>query len=198
MKKLVFATHNAGKLLEMQQLLAPTGIELVTPDTLGIPDVEETGLTFVENAILKARHALQYTDLPVLADDSGLEVDALQGEPGLYTARYAGYPRSSDANMAKLLAKLEGVPDAKRTARFYCVLVLLRYANDPAPVIAQGSWYGRILTAPIGTAGFGYNPVFYVPTHHCSAAQLADDVKNQLSHRAQALQALLKEIAAWV
>jgi len=156
-----------------------------------VADAEETGLTFVENAILKARNAAQHTGLPALADDSGLEVDALHGAPGIYSARYAG-PMASDAeNLGKLLAMLKDVPEEKRGAHFQCVLVYLRHALDPTPLICQGAWEGRILTAPRGTSGFGYDPVFFVPSHACSAAELPAETKNVLSHRGQALRQLL-------
>jgi len=157
----------------------------------GVTDAEETGLTFVENAILKARHASSHTGLPAIADDSGLEVDALNGAPGIYSARYAGSGASDQANLEKLLAALQDVPEAQRSARFQCLLVYLRHAGDPTPLICQGTWEGRILFTPRGEYGFGYDPVFHVPTHDCSSAELAPELKNSLSHRGQALRKLV-------
>ena len=160
-----------------------------------VPDIEETGLTFVENAILKARNAAQHTGRPAIADDSGIEVDALNGAPGIYSARYAGIGASDQANLEKLLTELGDLPEEKRTARFQCLMVYMRHANDPTPLICQGSWEGRILFKPQGENGFGYDPVFYVPTHDCSSAELPADVKNSLSHRGQALSKLLAALA---
>lgn len=194
-KTIVLASSNAGKVREFNQLLAGLRLEVVPQSRFDVADAEETGLTFVENAILKARNAAQHTGLPALADDSGLEVDALHGAPGIYSARYAG-PKASDAgNLEKLLTMLKDVPEAERGARFQCVLVYLRHALDPTPLICQGTWEGRILTAARGTSGFGYDPVFLVPTHGCSAAQLPADVKNALSHRGQALRQLVAALA---
>jgi XTP/dITP diphosphohydrolase len=156
-----------------------------------VPDAEETGLTFVENALLKARNAAAHTGLAAIADDSGIEVDALHGAPGIYSARYAGAGASDQANLEKLLAVLRDVPEAARTARFQCLLVYLRHADDPTPLICQGTWEGRILDAPRGENGFGYDPVFYVPTHDCTSAELPPEVKNALSHRGQALRKLV-------
>lgn len=188
--KVVLATSNAGKLREMQQVLAPLGFEVVSQGEYGVADAEETGLSFVENAIIKARNAARHTGLPALADDSGLEVDALAGAPGIYSARYAGAGAGDAANNHKLLAELaqRGVTDA--AARFQCVLVFMRHAQDPVPVIAQGSWEGRILAAPRGSQGFGYDPLFLVPGEGCSAAELPPQRKNALSHRGQALRQL--------
>ena len=195
MKEIILASSNQGKVREINQLL--TGLDLnVHPQTeYGVPDIEETGLTFVENAILKARNAAQHTGLPAIADDSGIEVDALRGEPGIYSARYAGEGASDQANLEKLLAELGDLPVEKRTARFQCLMVYMRDANDPTPLICQGTWEGRILFEPRGENGFGYDPVFYVPTHDCSSAELAADVKNSLSHRGQALRKLLAAFA---
>jgi XTP/dITP diphosphohydrolase len=195
MKEIILASSNQGKVREINQLL--TGLDLhVQPQTeYGVPDIEETGLTFVENAILKARNAAQHTGLPAIADDSGIEVDALRGEPGIYSARYAGAGASDQANLEKLLAELGDLPEEKRTARFQCLMVYMRHANDPTPLICQGTWEGRILFEPRGENGFGYDPVFYVPTHDCSSAELAADVKNSLSHRGQALRKLLAAFA---
>ena len=195
MKEIILASSNQGKVREINQLL--TGLDLhVQPQTeYGVPDIEETGLTFVENAILKARNAAQHTGLPAIADDSGIEVDALRGEPGIYSARYAGEGASDQANLEKLLTELGDLPEEKRTARFQCLMVYMRDANDPTPLICQGTWEGRILFEPRGENGFGYDPVFYVPTHDCSSAELAADVKNSLSHRGQALRKLLAAFA---
>lgn len=194
-KTIVLASSNAGKVREFNQLLGGLQLEVVPQSQFNVADADETGLTFVENAILKARNAAQHTGLPALADDSGLEVDALHGAPGIYSARYAG-PKASDAeNLEKLLAMLKDVPEEKRGARFQCVLVYLRHALDPTPLICQGAWEGRILTAPRGTSGFGYDPVFFVPTHACSAAELPPETKNALSHRGQALRRLLAALA---
>ena len=191
---IVLASNNAGKVREINQLLAGTGIRVVPQGDFGVPEAEETGLTFVENAILKARNAAQHSGLPAIADDSGIEVDALHGAPGIHSARYAG-PGSSDAdNLGKLLHALESVPEAERGARFQCVLVYLRHASDPTPLICQGTWEGRILEAPRGENGFGYDPVFYVPTHGCSAAELSPAIKNELSHRGQALRRLRQRL----
>jgi len=187
----VLASSNAGKVREFNQLLADLQFEVVPQSQFNVADADETGLTFVENAILKARNAAQHTNLPALADDSGLEVDALHGAPGIYSARYAGPKASATENLEKLLAMLKDVPEEQRGARFHCVLVYLRHALDPTPLICQGTWEGRILTAPRGASGFGYDPVFFVPTHACSAAELPAETKNALSHRGQALRQLL-------
>jgi XTP/dITP diphosphohydrolase len=190
-KTIVLASSNAGKVREFNQLLAGLQLEVVPQSQYNVADADETGLTFVENAILKARNAAQHTRLPALADDSGLEVDALQGAPGIYSARYAGPGASDRENLDKLLAMLNGVPEKERSARFQCVLVYLRHALDPTPLICQGTWEGRILSSPRGSHGFGYDPVFFVPTHGCSSAELPPEVKNSLSHRGQALRRLL-------
>jgi XTP/dITP diphosphohydrolase len=187
----VLASNNAGKVREFNALLAGIDFEIAPQSQYQVPDIEETGLTFVENAILKARNAASHARRPALADDSGLEVDALNGAPGIYSARYAGPGASDGENLAKLLSMLNGVPEAQRTARFQCVLVYMRHALDPTPLIMQGTWEGRILTKPRGHGGFGYDPVFFVPTHGCASAELAPEVKNALSHRGQALQRLL-------
>ena len=184
--KLVLASGNAGKLAELRALLGE-GFDLHAQSEFGIADAEETGLSFVENAILKARHAARASGLPALADDSGLCVDALRGAPGLYSARYAGVHGDHAANIDKLLRELEQVGDAERGARFVCVLALVRHADDPLPLLAQGVWEGRILRERAGSGGFGYDPVFFSPAHGCSAAELAPDVKNRDSHRGHAL-----------
>ncbi|HET9034299.1 MAG TPA: RdgB/HAM1 family non-canonical purine NTP pyrophosphatase [Dokdonella sp.] len=193
--KLVLASGNAGKLVEIREVLADLSIELVAQGELGVSDAEETGATFVENAILKARHAARMSGLPALGDDSGICVDALDGAPGLLSARYAGEHGNSAANIARLLEALNDVPDARRSAHFFCVIVLLRHADDPAPLIAEGRWPGRILDAPRGSGGFGYDPIFFDPTHECSAAELDASVKNRISHRGQALSRLRELLA---
>lgn len=193
MKRLVLASSNAGKLAELQPLLAGAGYELLTQRELDISDAIEDGRTFVENALIKARHACMGSGLPALADDSGIVVDALGGAPGLLSARYAGRHGDAQANNRKLLADLQGVPEAKRTARFVAVLVLLRHADDPLPLIAQGVWEGRILDAARGANGFGYDPLFFDPLLGRGAAELEPELKNQVSHRGRAL-AQLREL----
>ncbi|MGB4246824.1 MAG: RdgB/HAM1 family non-canonical purine NTP pyrophosphatase [Pseudohongiellaceae bacterium] len=194
MKKIVLASGNAGKLREFQQMLGGADIEFVTQRSLGVTDADETGLSFVENAIIKARHACAATGLPAMADDSGIEVDALNGQPGIYSARYAGVGATDQMNNDKLLAALADVPIEKRSARFQCVIVFMRHAEDPMPFISQGTWEGRILFSPSGTNGFGYDPLFYVPSHGCASAELEPAIKNSISHRGQALRQLL---ASW-
>ncbi|MEJ2345639.1 MAG: RdgB/HAM1 family non-canonical purine NTP pyrophosphatase [Gammaproteobacteria bacterium] len=196
MKKVVLASNNAGKVREINQLLANIEIEALPQSAFGVLEAEETGLTFVENAIIKARHACHHTGLPAIADDSGLEVDVLHGAPGIYSARYAG-PEASDAdNLDKLLHELERVPEADRGARFQCLMVYMRHPQDPTPVICQGTWEGRILFEPRGSGGFGYDPAFYVPGEDRASAELPPEVKNRLSHRGQALQKLLQALKA--
>ncbi len=187
MRKIVLATANPGKLRELQAVLAGLDFEIVPQSAFGVPEAEETGLTFIENALLKARNAALYTGLPALADDSGLAVDALGGVPGIYSARYAGAGAGDRANIGKLLAELDGVPAERRTARFVCVLALLHHPADPTPLICQGSWEGTILTEPRGEGGFGYDPIFFVPGEQRTVAELEPAVKNQISHRGQAL-----------
>lgn len=184
--KLVLASSNAGKLAELRELLGD-GFELHAQSEFGVDDAEETGLSFIENAILKARHAARATGLPALGDDSGLCVDALRGAPGLFSARYAGRHGDSEANIDRLLRELDGVADGERSARFVCVLALVRHADDPMPLVAEGRWEGRILHARRGGNGFGYDPVFFSPAHGCSAAELPAGVKNRDSHRGIAL-----------
>ncbi len=196
MKTLVLASGNAGKLKELQAMLGDLPLQIVAQGELGVSDVPETGLTFVENALIKARHASAVTGLPALADDSGLIVDALDGAPGLYSARYAGSPTNDAANNAKLLDALREVPADRRTARFYAVIVLLRHANDPQPLICEGSWEGVILDEMRGSNGFGYNPVFLDPTHGLTAAEMEPAQKNAISHRALALQLLKQKLPA--
>ncbi|MDH3888448.1 MAG: RdgB/HAM1 family non-canonical purine NTP pyrophosphatase [Gammaproteobacteria bacterium] len=191
MQDIVLASSNPGKVREINEVLAGLDVTVRPQAEFNVVDAEETGLTFVENAILKARNAAQHTGLPAIADDSGLEVDALAGAPGIYSARYAGEGASDQQNLEKLLDALAEVPEAKRSARFQCLMVYMRHADDPTPLICQGSWEGRILTAARGSNGFGYDPVFYVPTHNCASAELAATTKNSLSHRGQALRQLV-------
>lgn len=190
----VLASRNAKKLKELQALLTPRGYRLRLVSEFSDVEPAETASSFVENALIKARHAAQVSGLPALADDSGLEVDVLHGAPGVRSARYAGEPASDAANNAKLLSTLEGRPDTERGARFVSVLTLLRHADDPVPLIAQGTWSGRILAAPRGVQGFGYDPLFFVPEAGCSAAELPPERKNVISHRARAMQTLLAQL----
>ncbi len=190
-KRIVLASSNPGKVREINQMLASLHLTVVPQSDFKVVDAEETGLTFVENALLKARNATRHTGLPAIADDSGIEVDYLNGAPGIYSARYAGKDASDAENLQKLLANLKGVPDSERTARFQCLMVYLRHEFDPTPVICQGKWEGKILLEPRGENGFGYDPVFFVPTHKCSSAELPAEVKNKLSHRGQALRLLV-------
>jgi len=191
-ESIVLASNNAGKVREINELLASEQIKIVPQGELGVPEAEETGLTFVENAILKSRNAARHSGLAAIADDSGIEVDALHGAPGIYSARFAR-PGASDAeNLQKLIADLRDVPEAQRSARFQCLMVYMRHGEDPTPVICQGTWEGRILLSPRGDNGFGYDPVFYVPNEDRSAAELEAAAKNRLSHRGQALRALVR------
>jgi len=190
-KRIVLASSNPGKVREINRMLAGLHLTVVPQSDFEVTEAEETGLTFVENAILKARNAARFTQLAAIADDSGLEVDALRGAPGIYSARYAGKGAGDEANLRKLLDDLKHVPAEKRGARFQCAMVYLRHELDPTPIICLGTWEGRILPAPVGENGFGYDPVFFVPTHGCSSAQLLPDVKNALSHRGQALRQLV-------
>ena len=199
MSKVVLATGNQGKVKELAHLLAEQSIEIVPQSEFEVAEVAETGTTFVENAIIKARHAAKITGMPAIADDSGLEVDALNGAPGVYSARYAGENASDEDNTNKLLAALENVADENRTARFHCVLVYMRHENDPTPLICHGVWQGSIGREKLGEQGFGYDPVFWQADHMMTSAQLPRALKNQLSHRGQALQQLVpllsKELA---
>ena len=188
---LVLASGNSGKLKEFNQLLSPLGLDVRPQAEFGVHDVEETGLTFVENALLKAREASRVSGLPALADDSGLEVDALNGAPGIYSARYAGEPKSDQRNNEKLLAALSECAEGQRTARYWCVLVYLRHAQDPVPVIVQRSWEGEVLAHPRGEGGFGYDPLFWLPDQGMSVAELPSETKNRLSHRGRALHTLV-------
>lgn len=194
MRTVVLATSNPGKVREINKLLEPHQLQVVPQSEYDVPEAEETGLTFVENAILKARNAAAHTGLPAIGDDSGIEVDALHGAPGIYSARYAGKDASDRANVDKLLEALDGIPELARTARFQCVIVYLRHPADPTPIICLGTWEGRILDQPRGESGFGYDPIFYVPTHQCSAAELPAETKNRLSHRGQALIKLIQAL----
>ena len=194
MRKIVLATGNPGKVRELKAVLASFDLDIVPQSAFDVPEAEETGLTFVENALLKARNAALHAGLPALADDSGLAVDALGGAPGIYSARYAGPGAGDRANIDKLLAELDGVPPERRTARFVCALVLLHHPADPTPLICQGSWEGVILTEPRGNGGFGYDPIFFVPAENRTAAELEPAVKNRLSHRGQAL----TQLARWL
>ncbi|MGH8280071.1 MAG: RdgB/HAM1 family non-canonical purine NTP pyrophosphatase [Gammaproteobacteria bacterium] len=192
--RIVLATGNPGKLREMRALLGGTGIEVLPQTELGVRTVAETGGTFLENALLKARNAARQTGLPALADDSGLEVNALHGAPGVHSARYAGAHGNDQANVDKLLRALQGVPGAQRSARFCCALVLVRHADDPAPLVSEATWEGSILEARRGANGFGYDPVFLAAGAQRSAAELPSAEKNRLSHRGQALRALVAQL----
>jgi XTP/dITP diphosphohydrolase len=196
MSRLVLASSNQGKLAELRPLLADTGMELVAQSELGVQDAIEDGLSFVENALIKARHACRATGLPALADDSGIVVDALDGAPGLVSAHYAGVHGDGPGNIARVLRELEGVPEVRRTARFHCTLVLLRHAADPQPIIAEGSWEGRILLAPRGNGGFGYDPIFFDPALAAGAGEMSAELKNRVSHRGRALAVLREKLAA--
>ena len=193
-RQIVLATGNPGKVREMGDILAPFALQIVPQSEFNVPEADETGLTFVENAILKARNAAAHTGLPAIADDSGLEVDFLKGAPGIYSSRFAGADASSEDNLIKLLNDMKGVPEAQRTARFQCLMVYMAHETDPTPLICQGTWEGRILFEPQGDNGFGYDPVFYVPDHDCASAQLSKEVKNRLSHRGQALRKLVEAL----
>lgn len=192
MQKVVLATGNAGKVRELADLLGDFGLDVVAQTELGVESAEETGLTFIENAILKARHAALVTGLPAIADDSGLAVDVLGGAPGIYSARYAGVDASDNQNLEKLLATLKDVPDEQRKARFHCVLVYMRHAEDPTPLVCHGSWEGHITREAAGQGGFGYDPIFFVPSEGKTAAELTRDEKRAISHRGRALKLLLE------
>jgi XTP/dITP diphosphohydrolase len=194
--RVVLASGNAGKVREFNALLAGLHLQVAPQSDFAVPEAAETGLTFVENAILKARNAALHTGLSALADDSGIEVDALAGAPGIRSARYAGPGATDEANVIKLLEAMTAVPDAERTARFQCVIVFLRHAEDPTPLICQGTWEGTLTHEPRGSGGFGYDPVFLVPTHGCTSAELPAETKNALSHRGQALRRLVQALRA--
>ncbi|NJO15217.1 MAG: RdgB/HAM1 family non-canonical purine NTP pyrophosphatase [Thioploca sp.] len=190
MRPIVLASNNVGKLKEFAQILTTFDYQVIPQSQFEVSEVAETGLSFVENALIKARQASQHTRLPAMADDSGIEVDALQGAPGIYSARFAGIGASDEENNRLLLKKLAHIPEIQRTARYHCVIVYIHHPNDPMPLICQGTWEGHIIHEPRGENGFGYDPLFYVPTHHCTSAELPPEIKNQLSHRGQALRAL--------
>jgi XTP/dITP diphosphohydrolase len=192
-RKIVLASNNIGKLKEFGQMLAPLGIEVHAQSEYGVPEAEEPYLTFVENALTKARHASRITGMPAMADDSGICVDALGGAPGVLSARYAGEPKSDERNNQKLIADL--VSSTNKSASYYCVLVYVRHADDPQPVIAEGSWQGEIINTPRGNNGFGYDPYFFLPALGKTAAELSPDEKNQLSHRGKALRALIEKLS---
>lgn len=197
-RKVVLASGNKGKLREFGEILQPMGLEIIAQGALGVEDADETGLTFVENAILKARNACETTGFAAISDDSGLEVDYLQGAPGIYSARYAG-PDATDAlNIEKLLHALQGVPVAERTARFRCVLVCMRHKLDPTPLICMGTWEGLILEAPRGEQGFGYDPIFWSPEFEKASAELTPLEKKSVSHRGKAVSLLTEQIAAFL
>jgi XTP/dITP diphosphohydrolase len=191
-RTIVLASGNTGKLRELARVLAPLGVELRPQSAFDVPEVEENGLSFVENAIIKARAVSRYSGLPAIADDSGLEVDHLNGEPGIHSARYSG--EGDEGNNRKLLAALGDLPREQRSARFQCVLVYMRHALDPTPLVCQASWEGYILDQPRGEHGFGYDPLFYVPEEQCSSAELPPDVKNRISHRARASALLVERL----
>jgi len=189
--RIVLASNNLGKIREFRELLSNFQLDVIPQAELNVPEAEETGLSFIENAIIKARHAARITGLPALADDSGLAVTALQGAPGIYSARYAGAQANAKDNIKKLLSEMKDLPDEKRGASFHCVLVFMSHEHDPTPLVCDGKWSGRILHEPRGTDGFGYDPVFFDPTMQQSAAELPLAVKNKISHRGIALQSLL-------
>ncbi len=194
--KLVLATSNKGKVAEISPIVQAFGFEALPQNQYGFTDAEETGLTFVENALIKARHACAQTGLPALADDSGIIIDALNGAPGLISAHYAGVHGDAAGNIGKVLFELSQLQNPLRSARFYCCMVLLKHADDPQPIIAEGIWHGEILNAPLGEHGFGYDPIFWDPVHQMSAAQMPAELKNRISHRGQALQQLQQKLQA--
>ena len=197
-QRIVLASGNKGKLKEFSQILAPLDLEIISQGDLGVEDADETGLSFVENAILKARNACAATGLPAIADDSGLEVDVLSGAPGIYSARYAGPGASDQQNIDKLLSELGELEVVDRTARFRCVLVCMRHQSDPTPLIAVGTWEGKILSAPEGENGFGYDPIFWSPEFECAAAQLTPEQKKSVSHRGKAVAQLTEQLTAFL
>lgn len=194
MDKIVLATGNKKKVEEINALLAEMNYQVIPQSEFNVDSVPETGTTFVENAIIKARHAAEVTGLPAIADDSGIEVDALLGQPGVYSARYSGDDATDASNLQKLLADMQGVPAVLRTARYWCVLVYMRHAKDPTPVICQASWEGTLATEPKGQNGFGYDPIFIMPDMDCTAAELEPATKNHLSHRGKALTMLVQAL----
>lgn len=192
MKEIILATSNPGKISELKSILA--SLHCIPQSELGIKDAEETGLSFIENAIIKARHASRFGKKPALADDSGLVVQALNGAPGIYSARFAGINANDNENINLLLNRLEGIPESQRQAYYYCAIVIVTHADDPIPIIATGKWSGTIIQKPMGEQGFGYDPIFYVNDRHCTAAQLTMKIKNTISHRAQALNQLRNQL----
>ncbi len=193
-KRIILASNNLGKTKEINALLDDSVFNVVSQSEFNVEEAEETGLTFIENALIKARNAATYTEHPVIADDSGIEVPALNGRPGIYSARYAGVGASDEENLNKLIEDIKPLSEADRMARFVCVMVYLKHAEDPTPIITHGIWNGVVLTEPRGENGFGYDPMFYVPTHDCVSAELSPEIKNQLSHRGQALKQLVNKI----
>jgi XTP/dITP diphosphohydrolase len=194
--KIVLASNNEGKVREINAMLSGHHLQIISQSEFSVPEIEETCFTFVENAILKARNAAKHTGLPAIGDDSGIEIPALNGKPGIYSARYAGVGASDEDNLYKLIDEIRKMPEEKRQARFVCLMVFLRYADDPVPLIAEGIWNGIAVTEPKGKNGFGYDPMFYVPTHQCMSAELPPEVKNSISHRGQALQKLIAQLNA--
>ena len=194
MQKIVLASGNRKKVAELTQLLAQFQLQVIPQTDLNVEDVPETGTTFVENAIIKARHAAEVTGLPAIADESGIEVEYLDGQPGIYSARFSGKHGDDQANNDLLLAKLQGVPTEQRTARYQCVLVFMQHAKDPTPLICQGAWEGQIMTEEVGDGGFGYDPLFWCEEHQCSAAQLKPEQKAAISHRGKALNELMHKL----
>lgn len=193
--KIVLASGNVGKVREVGELLEGLSINVLPQSEFSVPEAEETGLTFIENALLKARNAAYHTGLAAIADDSGIAVDVLQDRPGIYSARFAGVGASDNENFEKLIELVKPFPQAQRTARFICSMVYLRHENDPVPVIAEGVWEGHLVIEPQGENGFGYDPIFYVPSQQCTSAQLTPEIKNKLSHRGQALKQLLGRLS---
>jgi len=193
-RKVVIASGNRGKLAEFRDLLTDIDLDAVPQSEFAINDAVESGRTFVENAIIKARHASHYAKLPAIADDSGLEVDYLRGAPGIYSARFSGEGATDERNNRKLLGLLQDIPAEQRTARYQCLLVYLRHPDDPTPIICHGTWEGTLIAEPRGTRGFGYDPLFFVAEHNCTAAELDPELKNRVSHRAHAIQQLLSRI----
>ncbi|MBI4005436.1 MAG: RdgB/HAM1 family non-canonical purine NTP pyrophosphatase [Gammaproteobacteria bacterium] len=193
-KRVVLASNNPGKLREISEMLVGLHLELLSQSEFKVPGIQETGATFVENAILKARNAARHTGLPAIGDDSGIEVDALNGEPGIYSSRYAGEGASDEANLIKLVEVVRQIPEDKRITRFICLMVYLRHPTDPSPIIAEGIWEGIAVTEPKGKNGFGYDPMFFVPGYNCTSAELPPEIKNQISHRAQALKKLIAQL----
>jgi len=192
--KVVLATSNQGKLREFERLFSNSGLEIQPQSKFNIPDAIEDGLSFVENALIKARHASRLSGLPAIADDSGLEVDHLKGAPGIYSSRFAGDNSTDEENISKLLLALDGIHPSDRSARFQCIIVLIEHANDPTPVIAQGCWEGSVAIQPKGSHGFGYDPIFYLPKFECTSAELEHEVKNRISHRSKAMKELINKL----